>query len=45
MAVIDNAVYVAGHRTADPKSLDETFEVLRDRKGIGVDRLVPAGRG
>jgi magnesium transporter len=34
MAVIDNAVYVAGHRTADPESLDETFEVLRDRKGM-----------
>jgi magnesium transporter len=34
MAVIDNAVYVDGKRTADPESLDETFEVLRDRKGM-----------
>jgi magnesium transporter len=32
--IVDNAVYVAGHRTADPASLDETFEVLRSRKGL-----------
>jgi len=34
MAVIDNAVYVNGRRTTDPETLDETFEVLRDRKGL-----------
>jgi len=34
MAVIDNAVYFAGKRTADPESLDETFEVLRERRGM-----------
>lgn len=34
MALIDNAVYVAGLRTQDPASLDETFEVMRDRGGM-----------
>ncbi len=34
MALIDNAVYVAGKRTADPASLEDTFEVLRDRHGM-----------
>jgi magnesium transporter len=34
MALIDNAVYVGGHRTADPASLEETFETLRDRQGM-----------
>jgi len=34
MTLIDNAVYVKGHRTADPRSLDETYEVLRDRHGL-----------
>jgi len=28
---IDNAVYAKGHRTADPRNLQETYEVLRDR--------------
>jgi magnesium transporter len=34
MALVDNAVYVDGHRTADPQSLDETYELLRDRHGM-----------
>lgn len=41
MPVIDNAVYVRGRRTADPRSLDETFEVVRERRGtawIGLYR-------
>ncbi|MCS5713941.1 magnesium/cobalt transporter CorA [Herbiconiux sp. CPCC 205716] len=32
--IVDNAVYVGGRRTADPESLDETFEVLRARHGF-----------
>jgi magnesium transporter len=42
--IVDNAVYVAGHRTADPPSLDETFEVMRERNGfawIGMYRPSP----
>ncbi|MGD8168634.1 magnesium/cobalt transporter CorA [Herbiconiux sp. P16] len=42
--IVDNAVYVAGHRTADPPSLDETFEVMRARNGfawIGMYRPGP----
>jgi magnesium transporter len=34
MPLIDNAVYVDGHRTADPASLDETYELLRERHGM-----------
>jgi magnesium transporter len=34
MALVDNAVYVDGHRTADPRSLDETYELLRERHGM-----------
>jgi magnesium transporter len=34
MPVLNNAVYVDGHRTADPRTLDETYEVLRDRDGM-----------
>lgn len=30
MGVVDNAVYVDGKRAADPASLDQTFELLRD---------------
>jgi magnesium transporter len=42
--IVDNAVYVGGRRTADPESLDETFEVLRARHGfawIGLYRPTP----
>jgi magnesium transporter len=34
MPIIDNAVYVNGVRTANPESLDETYEVLRERHGM-----------
>ena len=34
MTLLDNAVYVGGRRTADPQSLDETYELLRERKGL-----------
>lgn len=32
--IVDNAVYVDGHRTADPDSLDETYFLLRQREGM-----------
>jgi magnesium transporter len=44
MPIIDNAVYVDGKRTANPESLDETYEVLRERHGmawIGMYRPTP----
>lgn len=31
MATVDNAVYVGGRRTADPHTMQETFEVMRAR--------------
>lgn len=34
MVVVNNAVYVDGKRTADPLSLDETYETLRKRHGL-----------
>jgi len=34
MALMDNAVYVNGRRSADPRSLDETYELLRERDGL-----------
>jgi magnesium transporter len=34
MTLVDNAVYVNGCRSADPKSLDETYQLLRDREGM-----------
>ncbi|WP_440707970.1 magnesium and cobalt transport protein CorA [Herbiconiux sp. YIM B11900] len=44
MAIIDNAIYVDGHRTGSPYSLDETYELLRERDGmawIGLYRPRP----
>ena len=44
MPIIDNAVYVDGHRTQNPESLDETFEVMKERAGmawIGLYRPKP----
>ncbi|MEP7019279.1 MAG: magnesium/cobalt transporter CorA [Pseudonocardiales bacterium] len=44
MTLKDNAVYVDGHRTADPESLEETYRVLRERQGmawIGLYRPDP----
>ncbi|MDQ4047513.1 MAG: magnesium and cobalt transport protein CorA [Actinomycetota bacterium] len=34
MTIVDNAVYVDGCRTANPKNLDETYEVMRERSGM-----------
>jgi magnesium transporter len=34
MPIVDNAVYVNGARTANPPSLDETFETVRERHGM-----------
>jgi magnesium transporter len=45
VTVIDNAIYVDGRRAAEPDSLDETYEVLRDTGGglawIGLYRPDP----
>lgn len=44
MAIIDNAVYVAGRRTSDPEGLEETYFLLRQREGmawIGLYRPDP----
>lgn len=35
MGIIDNAVYVAGHRVAEPSSLEVTYELLREQRGMG----------
>lgn len=32
--VVDNAIYVDGVRTANPATLDETYELLRERHGM-----------
>jgi magnesium transporter len=32
--VVDNAIYVDGVRTANPETLDETYELLRARHGM-----------
>ena len=43
--VVDNAIYVDGRRTDSPDNLDETFEMLRARGGmgwIGLYRPTPA---
>ena len=34
MVVVDNAVYVRGERVATPSSLDDTYEVLHEKKGM-----------
>ena len=34
MGIVDTAVYVDGRRTANPSSLDETFETMRERHGL-----------
>ena len=41
MSLRDNAVYVGGMRTADPRSLDETFVELVGgrREGQGLEWL------
>jgi magnesium transporter len=32
--VVDNAIYVDGVRTANPATLDETYELMRERQGM-----------
>jgi len=34
MPIVDNAVYVRGERTANPDSLESTYEILRERDGF-----------
>ena len=34
MSVIDNAIYVAGRRHADPESLEVTYALLREQGGM-----------
>jgi magnesium transporter len=34
MTVVNNVVYVDGRRSADPRTLEETYEVLRERRGM-----------
>ncbi|MDO9396219.1 MAG: magnesium and cobalt transport protein CorA [Herbiconiux sp.] len=34
MPLIDNAVYVAGHRRQEPASLDDTYELMRELDGM-----------
>jgi magnesium transporter len=34
MALIDNGIYVTGHRTASPRSLEETYEQLHEHDGM-----------
>ncbi|KZX20862.1 magnesium/cobalt transporter CorA [Rathayibacter tanaceti] len=41
MTIVDNAVYVGGHRISDPESLEDTFELMREEHGmawIGLHR-------
>ena len=35
MSVVDNAVYVDGRRHAEPESLEVTYELLREQRGMG----------
>ena len=32
--IVDNAIYVDGHRTAEPGTLQETYEAVRERHGV-----------
>ena len=34
MPLVDNAIYVDGLRTENPRNLDETYELLRERHGM-----------
>jgi magnesium transporter len=43
--IVDNVVYVDGQRTADPGSLEETYEIHRQRGGIAwIDLYKPTER-
>ena len=45
MALVDNAIYVDGRRSADPSTLEETFELLRERRGMAWIGLYRPGVG
>ncbi len=45
MPIVDNGVYVDGHRTEDPHSLEETYEVMRARNGMAWIGLYRADEG
>ncbi len=32
--IVDNAIYVDGRRTEEPGSLEETYEAVRQRRGV-----------
>jgi magnesium transporter len=32
--IVDNAIYVDGRRSADPSTLEETYQLLRERRGL-----------
>jgi magnesium transporter len=32
--IVDNAIYVDGHRASEPRSLRETYEALRKERGV-----------
>ena len=32
--IVDNAIYVEGRRTEQPRSLQETYEAVRQRQGV-----------
>ncbi|KQP97555.1 MULTISPECIES: magnesium/cobalt transporter CorA [unclassified Rathayibacter] len=34
MTIVDNAVYVGGHRIRNPDSLEDTFELMREEHGM-----------
>ncbi len=34
MMIVDNAIYVDGHRSEEPASLQETYEAVRERRGV-----------
>ena len=34
MMIVDNAIYVDGHRASEPRSLRETYEALREKRGV-----------
>src|SRR4051794_5167047 len=43
--IVDNVVYVDGQRTADPGSLEETYEIHRQRGGVAwIDLYKPTER-
>jgi hypothetical protein len=43
--VVDNAIYVDGVRTANPVTLDETYELLRERHGMACSGCTVRPRG